>query len=147
MCSSKALQVVVMPCRHGSAQRLMGTSINAFMLLVQGFKRKLPDFKSMLEAALRGDLPPSAAAWPPPAPLSARSRESAYSDLGASASVVAERVAESGRGRAAATSPSSVVSQAAVERSLARTSSDGSGSPSPVDGQTPDAVAHQEQQV
>ncbi len=112
---------------------------------MQGFERKLPDFKSMLEAALRGDLPPSAAAWPPPAPLSARSRESAYSDLGASASVVAERVAESSRGKAAAASPSSVTSQVAVARSLARTSSDGSGSPSPAGGETPESVAQQEQ--
>ena len=98
-------------------------------LTLQGFERKLPDFKSMLEAALRGDLPPSAAAWAPPAPLSARSRDSAYSDLGASASVVAERFADSSRGRAVATAPSSIVSQTAAAQSMARDSSEGSQSP------------------
>ena len=118
------------------------------MFVLQGFERKLPDFKSMLEAALRGDLPPSAAAWPPPAPLSARSRESAYSDLGASASVVAERVADSNRGKAAVASPSSVMSQVAVGRSLAQTSSDGSDPPIPAGGDSggsPDSLAQQEQ--
>ena len=94
----------------------------------------------MLEAALRGDLPPSAAAWAPPAPLSARSRDSAYSDLGASASVVAERVADSSRGRAAVTTPSSVVSQTAAEHSAARNSSEGSQSPAGDD--SPESVAH-----
>ena len=112
---------------------------------MQGFERKLPDFKSMLEAALRGDLPPSAAAWAPPAPLSARSRDSAYSDLGASASVVAERVADSGRGKATVTTPSSVVSQTAVEQSMAQDTSEGSQSPAGED--SPESVAQGQRQL
>lgn len=93
----------------------------------------------MLEAALRGDLPPSAAAWAPPAPLSARSRDSAYSDLGASASVVAERVAEASRGRAAATTPVSAASYTVGEHSTVRMSSEWSQSPAGDD--SPESVA------
>ncbi len=100
----------------------------------------------MLEAALRGDLPPSAAAWAPPAPLSARSRDSAYSDLGASASVVAERVADSGRGRAAVTTPSSAVSQTAAEQSMAHCHSS-QGSQSPAGDDSPESVAQAQREL